>query len=237
VLHVEKDIGEFRLPADWADDPIFSVRPYCRRAAWLWLIQHAVNGEVKGPLSAIAEIWKWDAAIVERFASLLASRGLVSVSETGIRIIGHDRFAVPVQAVQKERVTQAEFDQWWAGWPHKVGKDEARKAYGRARQKVSCAELLAGAGRYREAKAASVPWCNPATWLNQGRWSDEPSYASAEPLGAAGVQEKVSVMNYAEPWPQRLSGFQRSGFWIVHMWGPRPGDSGCRVPRDLLSNQ
>lgn len=67
-----------------------------------------------------------------------------------------------------------EFEEWYSGYPHKVGRAAARKSYPTARRKASQAELVAGRDRYVAEKPADHPWCNPATWLNQERWLDQP---------------------------------------------------------------
>ena len=66
------------------------------------------------------------------------------------------------------------FDAWWFAYPHKVGKDEARRAYAKALKRSTAPELLAGAERYRDDPTRDPGYtANPATWLNQGRWQDE----------------------------------------------------------------
>lgn len=77
------------------------------------------------------------------------------------------------QAASRE--TDQEFDLWYAGYPHKIGKADARKAFAKARRKASLAELVAGRDRYIRTKPPDRSWCNPATFLNQERWTDEPS--------------------------------------------------------------
>lgn len=74
------------------------------------------------------------------------------------------------------------FELWYEGFPNKVGKHAAEKAFQRVRLsgKVSYATLVSGLARYRANKPATREWCNPATWLNQGRWADEPA-ATAQP--------------------------------------------------------
>lgn len=68
------------------------------------------------------------------------------------------------------------FDEFWLLYPNKVGKDDARRSFERlsAVKKVDFTELIAGLRRYI-AKTDDRPWCNPATWLNQGRWQDQPA--------------------------------------------------------------
>jgi hypothetical protein len=69
-----------------------------------------------------------------------------------------------------------DFEKWWVDYPEKVAKPTARKAFSKALAKVSSVEeLIAGVARYRAAKPADRPWCNPSTWLNQERWLDVPA--------------------------------------------------------------
>lgn len=66
------------------------------------------------------------------------------------------------------------FDQFWALYPNKVGKAAALKAFTAARKRCDLDTMMAGLRRY-VAKTDDRPWCNPATWLNQDRWADEPA--------------------------------------------------------------
>ena len=66
------------------------------------------------------------------------------------------------------------FDRWWEDYPEKVGKGAARKAFAKALAKTSVDQLVAGVERYKATKPQDRAWCNPATWLNQERWTDQP---------------------------------------------------------------
>lgn len=68
----------------------------------------------------------------------------------------------------------ADFETFWAEYPHKVGKRDAQKAFAKASRRIDLADLMAGLRRYA-AKTDDRPWCNPATWLNQDRWADMPA--------------------------------------------------------------
>jgi len=70
---------------------------------------------------------------------------------------------------------KGDFDEWWKEYPNKIGKGAAKTAYSKAIKKASAGELLLGVRRYIEEKPPDRQWCNPATWLNQERWTDEPS--------------------------------------------------------------
>lgn len=72
---------------------------------------------------------------------------------------------------------RSSFDAFWTAYPRKVGKQAARKAYTRARKHVSDDQLLAAVSAFRDdpnlpADKSFIP--HPATWLNEGRWNDEP---------------------------------------------------------------
>ncbi len=69
------------------------------------------------------------------------------------------------------------FDEFWLRYPHKVGKLAAETSFDRVRKsgRVSYPVLMSGLDRYIASKPPDRSWCNPATWLNQGRYDDEPS--------------------------------------------------------------
>jgi Protein of unknown function (DUF1376) len=77
---------------------------------------------------------------------------------------------------KEEKINLSRFEQFWKQYPHKVGKREAQKSFDAVlRQKRATFEdLTCGLERYI-AKTDDRPWCNPATWLNQDRWQDEPA--------------------------------------------------------------
>lgn len=81
---------------------------------------------------------------------------------------------------------EAEFDEFWRVYPHKVGKPEAIKAFTAARagakvrgkpvrQAVSLADILTGVANYICDKPPDHNWLNPSTFLNQERYFDEPA--------------------------------------------------------------
>lgn len=118
---------------------------------------------------------------------------------------------------------RSEFAEFWALFPNKVGKGAAEKSFQRARRKVAHADLIAGLRRY-VAKTDDRPWCNPATWLNQERWTDQPM-----------VQGPVlSVVEDEATWRRRLNAARLKSQWDVSGWGPMPGQAGCRAPPGLL---
>ena len=69
--------------------------------------------------------------------------------------------------------TEAEFDDWYAGYPRKEGKGQARKAYKAARKKTDQQALVAGVAQLVAQRLERQFTPLPATWLNGERWLDE----------------------------------------------------------------
>jgi hypothetical protein len=69
------------------------------------------------------------------------------------------------------------FERFWEAFPHKVGKAAAAASFRRMVElrKVRFAELMDGLARYVAAKPPDRSWLNPASFLDQERWQDEPA--------------------------------------------------------------
>lgn len=70
--------------------------------------------------------------------------------------------------------SRTRFPDFWSLYPNKVGKREAETAFLKALKRADLETILVGLRRYA-AKTDDRPWCNPATWLNQDRWTDQPA--------------------------------------------------------------
>jgi len=76
-----------------------------------------------------------------------------------------------------------EFEQFWNLYPRKVGKKAAKRSWDAAKDKPSLSVMLAAVS----ISSSSSDWIkdhgkyipHPATWLNHGRWDDEPTSAPA----------------------------------------------------------
>lgn len=68
------------------------------------------------------------------------------------------------------------FDDFWQAYPRKIGKDAASKAYTKAVRKTDHETIMAGLRaqlpKMHETEKQFIP--HASTWLNQGRWQDEP---------------------------------------------------------------
>ena len=88
-----------------------------------------------------------------------------------------DDFAMQRREEKKraDETAAADFDAWYSGYPKKVAKGAAKKAFEAARQKVDLETLTKGRDAYVKAvKDADKKFIkNPATWLNGECWDDE----------------------------------------------------------------
>jgi hypothetical protein len=67
-------------------------------------------------------------------------------------------------------------EQFWARYPHKVGKPKALAKLEQCRKRgVSWLALIAGLERYIREKPPDRSWMNPETFLNGERWNDQPA--------------------------------------------------------------
>lgn len=87
-----------------------------------------------------------------------------------------------LQALANGNGLRERFAAFWAAYPRKVGKDAAWRAWQKRRPNQELAEgilraLEAQAGYLARENGKYIP--NPATWLNQGRWQDEPPTLAA----------------------------------------------------------
>lgn len=73
-------------------------------------------------------------------------------------------------------VARASFAEFYMAYPRKVGKEAARRAFDRAVKTVDPTVIVEGARRYAGdpnlPEKQFIP--HPASWLNAGRWDDEP---------------------------------------------------------------
>jgi hypothetical protein len=60
-----------------------------------------------------------------------------------------------------------------------------------------------------------------------------PKNITVKNKGNFGIQAEGGLPDERAQWPARVRGFRQSGFWPVFA-GPKPGEAGCRAPRELL---
>ena len=133
---------------------------------------------------------------------------------------------------------RAAFDaEFWPKYPNKVGKLPAAKAFEKLFREMGgvVAPILCGLECYCRDKPVDRPWLNPATFLNQRRFEDQPASSSATATPSGSTIKLGPGVEWPEPnviaavdrwkadpttWPDRI--------------GPPPGTVGCRVPEHLI---
>lgn len=108
---------------------------------------------------------------------------------------GHERLTASgkrLAATGSGNLLRERFDRFWAAYPKKVGKDAAWRSWQKLRPTEETLQAMLSALAWQSTQPAwlkehgqYVP--NPSTYLNQGRWQDEPSRA-----GSALVSEKTA---------------------------------------------
>lgn len=75
------------------------------------------------------------------------------------------------------------FDEFWSIYPCKKAKKAAQKSWQRALKDADADTIINAARSYAESRAGQDPQYTamPTTWLNQGRWDDEPTGAERSP--------------------------------------------------------
>ncbi|WP_269997219.1 hypothetical protein [Arthrobacter sp. B2a2-09] len=92
----------------------------------------------------------------------------------------------PLSKSALEKQMTEDFEAWYAIYPKHEGKKPARTAYAKARKNgATVEELISGAQRFAAKRKGQDPQftAGPAPWLNQERWTDEPTHAGATPQG------------------------------------------------------
>lgn len=104
--HRVRGAGFYLMHRGWLDHPALGGQrePFCRRAAWAWLIEHAVfqeiaigigrrtvvlqRGQLSYSLRFLANAWGWDDPKVRRFIARLADATMIDcVTDAGQTII------------------------------------------------------------------------------------------------------------------------------------------------------
>lgn len=103
----------------------------------------------------------------------------VSSSGEGVQGKGEEFALVPTEKATRNGWKAEGFDQFWAVVWWKTGKDAARAAWDRKVKSPGMIEIIIQAAKDQgpellaSAQRGQRSAIHPATWLNQGRWSDE----------------------------------------------------------------
>ncbi|MBR1122124.1 hypothetical protein JQ628_11415 [Bradyrhizobium lablabi] len=112
-------------------------------------------------------------------------------------------------------------EKFWAEYPHRVGKSAAIQKLEAVRKRgVEWALVMGGLRTYVRTKPKDRQWCNPATWLHQDRWLDQPADASP-----------AFVPSERQTPEQAVAQFAKLGSWSRHS----PFTDVSQVPVELLT--
>lgn len=135
------------------------------------------------------------AALRKRFAGLV---GLSTPCKAECKGALFPDAVEPKKTGGRKAPTEVEFEAFWKAYPRKTNKAKAKTAFDKAfkllREKHSIDEtmliLLNGVDAY--AKHADPEFlCHPTTWLNAGKWDDEP-----ESIGTRSVNRGKARADY-----------------------------------------
>lgn len=173
------------------------------------------------------------------------------------------RFHIPEARSQKPDISQANghaspsskpkvgkselngFEQFWAAYPRKAAKGQARKAYAGALRKASAEQIAAGARRYARSRIGEDERFtkHPATWLNGECWADGGGNGAANgtlPLDAPANGSRYARRPGESEDHHRVRQFVENGVWLSSYGSPPLDSAGrfnpdCTYPAKLLA--
>lgn len=96
------------------------------------------------------------------------------------------------------------FDEFWAFYPRKIGKGGAKKTWQKITRTTNADRIIDGARRMSQdpnlPETQFIP--HPSTWLNEGRWEDEP-YAPRTQANAKQVQQNTARAEFLNSFNQQ----------------------------------
>lgn len=101
------------------------------------------------------------------------------------------------------------FAEFWQIYPRREGKQAAAKAFDKATRSVAPEVVIAGAARFRDDPNRVDEFTpHPSTWLNQGRWDDDPLPARGTRVSAtdAAVGQGLALVEHFRTQEQREIG-------------------------------
>jgi hypothetical protein len=155
----------------------------------LWLIAAERDGELP-PLKDLAFRCRMSESSMKSIVSKLehwivqdASNVLADCKHVAPESILRDRVKTELSqstelSTELECGVSNEFETFWTHYPKKIGKKEALKAWDKAKDKPAIDDIVRliasfkSTDQWTKENGQFIP--NPATWLNQGRWADQP---------------------------------------------------------------
>lgn len=103
--------GFYLMHRGWLDHPALLEKAYCRKAAWVSLVEKAAHvqhhclerGQLLATCRSLAQEWGWSKSRVERFLKLLRKEGMIEVAMRDkkpsiITVCNYDKYQRPEYA-------------------------------------------------------------------------------------------------------------------------------------------
>ena len=146
-----------------------------------------------------------------------AVRGVLTPQSVGTDTGGNLTITTELEPTELEPVNDIneQFNEFWAVYPRKKGKGQARRAFEKALEKTDLETIIAGVEAYIEHEDMSDPQfvAHPSTWLNGERWEDEHVEARVVPRSPYVGSEREWVLEMHE---------------MGEHFECRPGEFGCK---------
>lgn len=140
-------------------------------------------------------------------------------------------------------VVGAFFERFWQAFPatRKRGKGHARDKFAKiVAQKLATPEQIVSAVESGCGIDPNFPPM-PMTWLNQGRWEDDPARAAMDPEPRDGKvwgwwrgKEQLLAGLPVERWRKAVVDAKPNGTWPWWILGAPPGHAECLVPKPIV---
>lgn len=93
------------------------------------------------------------------------------------------------------------FDRFWSTYPRRAGKQAARKAWDKAIATTDPEVIIAAAAAHADDPNRVQQYtAHPSTWLNQGRWEDDPLPDRTAPRGTSHGDRVRDVLTREREW-------------------------------------
>ena len=114
---------------------------------------------------------KHDENIRDSNGTSMGRHSIVKDSIGEVSIVENNTMCV---AQSSDVTIESDFDMFWGAYPKKVGKDKARIAWNKKKDKPHIELILESVQAYKTSKKVKEGFvCLPTTWINEGRWHDE----------------------------------------------------------------
>ena len=179
-----------KLHRSLLDDPDYASLPAVSAKALvlLWLIaSESDNGTLPPPPSLAFRLRMSERDVVKVLASLShflqpLTKAAVQVASTALA----PRYTETETETERETETETDFDRFWDVYPRKVGKEKARQSWRETAKirppidrVISAVQRAISSEQWLKDNGQYIP--HPTTWLNQGRWDDQPMTVVSPP--------------------------------------------------------